>query len=397
MFCRVPSGSWRARRRPVRLRCALALARRHAAAMSLRRGPARLTKLTSSYIVRGRAGIITGSAANEDKGDRLPRAMRAGAKRRSADAATAARASSSPTSPSAVGPRPAGARRVVRRPRRPRHQLVASPAHARARGRAARPALRLRPARFRRAWACRTTRSATWSTAAEAAGLRRASTSPIRSSRAVIAASRRSLARGGGDRRGQHGRLRRRATRRTQHRLLGLCRELPRRRWPARALDAVAASSAPAAAARRSRHALLELGVGDLDDLRSRHARAAGLADASGASASARGRGVRRDAAAAIAPRDGRRQRDADRHGEISRHARSTPSCLRRDQWVADIVYFPAETELLRSAHASRLPHAGRHRHGGLPGREGLRAFHRHRARPRARWPVTSRRRHERE
>ena len=109
----------------------------------------------------------------------------------------------------------------------------------------------------------------------------------------------------------------------------------------------------------------------------------------------------------ALRPHRGRRQRPARRASaapqgivnatpvgmdKVSRRRRSTPRLLAPRHWVADIVYFPAETELLRRARAHRLPHARRHRHGGLPGRQGLRALHRPRARPATRWPSISRR-----
>ena len=70
------------------------------------------------------------------------------------------------------------------------------------------------------------------------------------------------------------------------------------------------------------------------------------------------------------------RQRHAGRHGEISRHALPA-ACSHADHWVAEIVYFPAETELLREGPVARLPHIAGHRHGDLPGRARLRALHR--------------------
>ena len=47
---------------------------------------------------------------------------------------------------------------------------------------------------------------------------------------------------------------------------------------------------------------------------------------------------------------------------------------LRPDLWVAEVVYRPLETELLRAARRG-LPHARRRRHGRLPGRGRLRLF----------------------
>src|SRR3546814_1901213 len=49
---------------------------------------------------------------------------------------------------------------------------------------------------------------------------------------------------------------------------------------------------------------------------------------------------------------------------------------LQPRHWVAEVVYFPAETELLRRARA-RLPHPRRQRHGDCPGRARLRALYR--------------------
>ena len=54
---------------------------------------------------------------------------------------------------------------------------------------------------------------------------------------------------------------------------------------------------------------------------------------------------------------------------------------LRRELWVADIVYFPLETELLRVAQKAWLPDDVRRRHGRIPGGAGIRAVLRHRAR----------------
>ena len=61
-----------------------------------------------------------------------------------------------------------------------------------------------------------------------------------------------------------------------------------------------------------------------------------------------------------------------------------SPELLHAGLWVADVVYRPLETELLRQRAAARLPDPRRRRHGGLPGRARLLAVHGTRARPRA-------------
>ena len=50
---------------------------------------------------------------------------------------------------------------------------------------------------------------------------------------------------------------------------------------------------------------------------------------------------------------------------------------LESRHWVADIVYFPQETELLAAGPRIGLPDHRRRGNGGLPGREGVRALHR--------------------
>ena len=55
---------------------------------------------------------------------------------------------------------------------------------------------------------------------------------------------------------------------------------------------------------------------------------------------------------------------------------------LTAGQWVADIIYFPTETEFLRRGPNDRLPHAAGHRHGGLSGRPRVRTVHRAQGRP---------------
>ena len=73
--------------------------------------------------------------------------------------------------------------------------------------------------------------------------------------------------------------------------------------------------------------------------------------------------------------------RDADRHGGPRPGLPLDDALLRPELWVADIVYRPLETPLLRARPRARLPHARRRRDGGLPGRGLVRALHRRRAR----------------
>ena len=63
--------------------------------------------------------------------------------------------------------------------------------------------------------------------------------------------------------------------------------------------------------------------------------------------------------------------------------------------WVAEIVYFPQETELLRLARGAGLPHAGRHGHGGLPGRARRSSCSPASRRTGRRWRAISGRRHD--
>ena len=55
---------------------------------------------------------------------------------------------------------------------------------------------------------------------------------------------------------------------------------------------------------------------------------------------------------------------------------------LTPEKWVADIIYFPAETELLRAARDDWLPNTAGDRHGDLPGRPSLRTLHWPQGRP---------------
>ena len=64
---------------------------------------------------------------------------------------------------------------------------------------------------------------------------------------------------------------------------------------------------------------------------------------------------------------DGLDQRHPDRHARqpgLAAGARPAARAL----WVAEVVYRPLETELLTARAAARLPHAGRRRHGRVPG-----------------------------
>ena len=153
-----------------------------------------------------------------------------------------------------------------------------------------------------------------------------------------------------------------------QHRQLGLCARAFARGWPALPIDRVVVFGAGGAGAAVA-YALMELGVGRLSVIDSDE------------------RARRRDGAAHRAPFP--EQLEACRNAagpfatpmESSTPRRSewrniparlsTRRCSRRDKWVADIIYFPAETELLRSP-CDRLPHAARHRHGDLSGRPRL-------------------------
>ena len=167
-------------------------------------------------------------------------------------------------------------------------------------------------------------------------------------------APRRAVARGRRARRGEHGGLRRRA-RRVGHNTdwSGFAREL-RRGLPDAPL-AASCCSAPAARAPPSRTPLLGLGRRRLTVVDVDPSRAAALAARARATASAPAapRRAADDARGALARRRRPGPRDADRHGRPPRARRSPPSCCTPDLWVADVVYRPLETELLRAARAS--------------------------------------------
>ena len=255
---------------------------------------------------------------------------------------------------------------------------------------APRPRLFLSAARFRPARTCPTRRSARWSRPRRlpASGLN--VTHPFK--QAVIPGPRRACR----PRRARSARSTRSSSaadaRRPQHRQLGFCRELPRgdgRR---------AARPRRHVRRRRSRRGgrLCADGTGRRPavDRRQRRRRAHGDLRRAwapfSAVASRRVRTRRRPCATANGIVNTTPVGMAKYPGTPFDRLLLTP-----EHWVADIIYFPAETELLRAARATRLPHAAGHRHGGLPGRPRLRALHR-RARPTAApWPIISRRRHE--
>ncbi|HEX3412464.1 MAG TPA: shikimate dehydrogenase [Stellaceae bacterium] len=111
-------------------------------------------------------------------------------------------------------------------------------------------------------------------------------------------------------------------------------------------------------------HAALTLGVAQLTIVDTDEARAEQVA-ASLVERFGKGRAAApRDLAAAVGEADG--VINATPVGMAKYPGLPMPAeLLRHDLWVADIVYFPLETELLRRAHA-RLPHARWRRHGGV-------------------------------
>jgi shikimate dehydrogenase len=98
-------------------------------------------------------------------------------------------------------------------------------------------------------------------------------------------------------------------------------------------------------------HALLTLGTGEVLLADTDEARAAGLADALGRRFGAGRAGVVRDVAAAVASADG--MVNATPLGMAKYPGMAVPpDLLRPGLWVAEIVYFPLETALLRAARA---------------------------------------------
>ena len=59
-----------------------------------------------------------------------------------------------------------------------------------------------------------------------------------------------------------------------------------------------------------------------------------------------------------------------------------SPELLRSTHWVAEVIYFPLETELLRTAARRGMPVSGWRRHGSVPGGRGLSSVHRSCRRP---------------
>ena len=96
-------------------------------------------------------------------------------------------------------------------------------------------------------------------------------------------------------------------------------------------------------------HALLESGVETLLVADVQADRAEALASRLGRPAAPQKVEVVSDLAAASRSRRRHRQRDAGRHGKVAGHAVRRRSAAPRC-WVADIVYFPLETELLGTA-----------------------------------------------
>ena len=127
-----------------------------------------------------------------------------------------------------------------------------------------------------------------------------------------------------------------------------------RREMAGRATWTASCSSARAAPARRWRGRSVELGAARIAIFDLDRERASSLAQSLSAQfgegrACRRRRISARRAASARRPR----QHDAGRHGEISGHAGAGRRACGADLWVADIIYFPAETALLRAAAAA--------------------------------------------
>ena len=131
-------------------------------------------------------------------------------------------------------------------------------------------------------------------------------------------------------------------------------------------------------------YALLSLGVDKLSIIDTQQQRAEVLAAAMGERFGPSRAIANPDLANAMAAADG--VVNATPQG-MARYPGSPVACERccgRSIWVADIVYFPLETELLREARARGCrTHVGR-RHGGVPGGRRVSALHRPGARLRA-------------
>ena len=259
------------------------------------------------------------------------------------------------------------------------HRPVAQPRPARARGRRAGAPVRRTGCSTSTSSTCRRRRR-------RPAGARpgwpatTASTSPTPASRLVVAPPRRAVPRRRGARRGQHRRLRGRPGDRPQHRLVRLRARPSTAGCPTRR-SAASCCSAPAARARRSRTRCCALGAGRLTVVDVDPDRAAALA--------AELRALRRDRARRRSPTC--RPSTAPTGWSTPRPPAwpPTPGCrspaalLRPDLWVADIVYRPLETELVRRARRAGC----RTLDGGgmavFQAADAFRAVHRRRARRR--------------
>ena len=126
--------------------------------------------------------------------------------------------------------------------------------------------------------------------------------------------------------------------------------ERSRRSWATSARNR-SCCSVPGGAGAAVAHALLECGVGRLliSDPEAPRARARGAAAAS----VRRRTGGRRRMRPPTPRRRGRHgQRHARRHGSPAGDADRQPTRSDPAMWVADIIYFPIETEFLRAARA---------------------------------------------
>ena len=254
-----------------------------------------------------------------------------------------------------------------------------SPAHARARRRAARPPLHLRPHRFR-PLRPRRRRARRRRSRPRASSALPASTSPIPSSRrssristdlapdaAAIGAVNTVVFDGG---------------RRIGHNtdcwgFAESFRAGPRAAHRSTRVVQFGAGGGGAAVA----HALLELGAAQPRHLRSRHQPRDRLADRL-TERFGRTVVVVSDPLAAIRRAAGRGQRHAGGHGEISRRRLRHRRRSSRATGSPTSSISPPRPALLQARARARLPHARRHWHGDLPGHQGLRALHRPHARP---------------